>query len=132
MPEVGVESPVNFGHHLGEIWGNGQVSCEKLQSVAVSCGNHKPIHRLIFDARSDKFIFIYDDGRSEKRRTSQDAAIPEDVLRLRDKLQKAETRARKSDQEYGSLFQQGALVSGQKYRFLFETQTTRLQFIFWR
>ena len=47
MPEVGVESPLHFGQHLGEVWGNGQFSCEKLHYVAASCGNDKPIHRLI-------------------------------------------------------------------------------------
>ena len=59
MPEVGVESPIHFGQHLGELWGNGLFSCERLPAVAVGCGL---VHRLIYDVQRDKLAFIYDDG----------------------------------------------------------------------
>ena len=114
MPQVGVESPLHFGQHLGEVWGNGQFSCEKLHYVAASCGNDKPIHRLIFDARSDKFIFIYDDGRSEKRWTSQDAATPkepsEEVKKLQILLDEALAQVKRRDRESGAAIAQAEVA----------------------
>ena len=106
MPEVGVESPIHFGQNLGELWGNGQVSCEKLQAVAVSCVNHRPMYKLIFDVQNNKFVFIYDDGRSKKQGTLPGTATLEDIVRLQELLQIAETRALEADRGYGAIVQQ--------------------------
>ena len=106
MPEVGVESPIHFGQSLGELWRNGQVCCEQLQAVAVSCGNQRPMQKLIFDVQHGKFVFIYDDGRSKILGTLPGTATLEDIVRLQELLQIAETRALEADRGYGAIVQQ--------------------------
>ena len=126
MPEVGVESPLHFGQHLGEVWGNGQFSCEKLHYVAATCGNDKPIHRLIFDARSDKFIFIYDDGRSERRWTSQDTVTPketsEEVEKLQILLDEALAQVKRRDRESGAAIAQAEVAKKGEMKAVTETK----------
>ena len=94
--------------------------------MAASCGNDKPIHRLIFDARSDKFIFIYDDGRSEKRWTSQDAATPketsEEVKKLQILLDEALAQVKRRDRESGAAIAQAEVAKKGEMKAVTETK----------
>ena len=106
MPEVSAESPIHFGQNFGELWRNGQVCCEELQAMAVSCGNQRPMHKLIFDVQHGKFVFIYDDGRSKILGTLPGTATLEDIVRLQELLQIAEARALEADRGYGVIVKQ--------------------------
>ena len=99
MAEVFVGSPNLFGAEL-------KVS-EKLMDFINVSGGGRQLHKVVYDPKSGQCGFVFDNERYKLLfQAAQDPAVPEEVKKLKIRLDEAKDRVKSCERENGATIMQ--------------------------